>query len=176
MPTTVNKSSKGQAAKQITCLVCNSVHLFKLTKNGFIMGNGQYIKVRDDKGLVNYFGSKIKKFQKLLSPFEMLRQEEQSAGQGIQMMDSSVNIPQELVIRSLPLNIELIQLIKKNELILRLKENQEPEPPLSSKTQLVQEVKDFSPANDSDQDTEQEVDSVSYDNEEEDEGEYDGNF
>lgn len=31
---------------------------------------------------------------------------------GIQMMDSSVNIPQELIIRSLPLNVELIDLIK----------------------------------------------------------------
>jgi len=36
------------------------VHLFKLTKNGFIMGNNQYIKVRDDRGLVNYFGNKLK--------------------------------------------------------------------------------------------------------------------
>lgn len=63
--------------------------------------------MRDEKGLVNYFGSSINKSTS--SPFEVLRN-----GQGIPLMDSSVNIPPELVLRSLPLNVELIQLIQKS--------------------------------------------------------------
>ena len=35
------------------------VHVFKLTKIGFLVCNGKYIKVRDEKGLVNYFGNMI---------------------------------------------------------------------------------------------------------------------
>lgn len=52
----IDKVKNLNAAKQIKCLVCNITHIFKMTKNGFIICNDNFVKVRDDQGLVNYIG------------------------------------------------------------------------------------------------------------------------
>jgi hypothetical protein len=44
----------------MTCEICNFVHVFKVTKNGFIVCNDQYVKIKDEAGYVNYFGNMIK--------------------------------------------------------------------------------------------------------------------
>ena len=43
------------AACQVTCPICCVKHVFKLTKSGFLICNDRYIKVQDERGLVNYF-------------------------------------------------------------------------------------------------------------------------
>jgi len=35
------------------------VHIFKLTKNGFIVCNEKYVKLKDEQGFVNYFGKLV---------------------------------------------------------------------------------------------------------------------
>lgn len=94
-----------EAAGQLTCLVCNQVHIFKMTRNGFIVCNDKYVKVRDEQGLVNLLGPKIKYNQD-----DLRRAIEQN-----QMMDNSINIPADLIIRSLPLNVELIDHIREHK-------------------------------------------------------------
>ena len=73
-----------------------------MTRNGFILCNDKYVKVRDEHGLVNFIGAAIKYSE------EDLRR----AIEHKQMMDNSLNIPADLIIRSLPLNIELIEQLR----------------------------------------------------------------
>lgn len=82
------------AACQVTCPICLVQNVFKLTSTGFLICNERYIKIEDDKGPVNLFGSKVK-FQ-----------------QSFQLMDQSISIPDSLVLRSLPVNVELLPYIK----------------------------------------------------------------
>jgi hypothetical protein len=77
-------------------------HVFKLTKNGFLVCNDRYIKVRDEKGFVNYFGKLINYKESDL----------QRCLKDKLYMDYSVHIPQELILRALPVNVELIELIR----------------------------------------------------------------
>lgn len=79
---TINGKREG-AANQLTCLICKQVHLFKLTKNGFIVCNKKYVKVRDEQGFVNYFGKNIK----------YKEEELKKAIKENQMMDHSISIP-----------------------------------------------------------------------------------
>ena len=103
MPKALNeKNHKREAANQLTCLVCKQVHIFKMTKNGFIVCNDKFVKVRDEQGLVNYIGQQIK----------FKADEIRKALVEQQMMDHSINIPEDLIIRSIPINVELIQLIR----------------------------------------------------------------
>ena len=88
------------AACTITCPICCMRHIFKLTKTGYLICNDKYIKMQDDQGPVNYFpvsrhhAAGVNKDSKLL------------------LMDGSVTVPTSLVVRSLPINIEIVNLIK----------------------------------------------------------------
>ena len=78
------------------------MHIFKLTNNGFVIGNGKYVKIKDEKGFINYFGSSIK-----------WREDEiRKAYRENSLMHNSIHIPADLVIRSLPVNVELLELMK----------------------------------------------------------------
>lgn len=73
-----------------------------MTRNGFVICNEKFVKIRDDHGLVNLNGNKVKYRED-----DIKRAIEQR-----QMMDNSINIPVDLIIRSLPINVELIELIR----------------------------------------------------------------
>ena len=69
------------------------------------MGNDNYIKFLDDRGPVNFFpGSKISEE----SSIKMLT--ELSKGPLV-LMDHSISIPSNLILRSLPINNELLELL-----------------------------------------------------------------
>lgn len=85
------------ASCQITCPICCVKHVFKLTRSGYLICNDKYIKVQDDKGPVNLFPGNSS------AP---------SFNSEVQMMDQSVHIDNSLVLRSLPLNLEILELIK----------------------------------------------------------------
>ena len=69
---------------------------------GFLVCNDKYIKVSDEKGPVNFFpSSKINP-----STFQLLDKDLE-----LNLMDNSVSIPNSLIIRSLPINIELLDLL-----------------------------------------------------------------
>ena len=67
--------------------------------------NNKYIKFRDEKGYINYFGNSIA-FKK--------EEIKKSVIEGKNLMHNSIHIPPELVIRSLPINVELLELLKIN--------------------------------------------------------------
>lgn len=77
-------------------------HIFKMTKTGFVVCNDKYIKVTDERGPVNYFGNKI-------SPASLALDKETLT---LDMMDHSIAIPVSLIVRSLPVNVELLELLK----------------------------------------------------------------
>ena len=64
--------------------------------------NEKFVKIRDDHGLVNLNGNKVKYREE-----DLKRAIDQR-----QMMDNSINIPVDLIIRSLPINVELLDLIR----------------------------------------------------------------
>ncbi len=75
-----------------------------MTRSGYIVGNDKFVKIRDSHGLVNYNGGSSK-----------VRYREEDIKRAIEkreMMDNSVNIPVELIIRSLPINMELMEMIR----------------------------------------------------------------
>jgi len=83
--------------------VCDVKHIFKLTKTGFLVCNDKYIKVQDDMGPVNFFpSSKIN-----AATFQLDKDTLH-----LNLMDNSISIPNSLVIRSLPINVELLELLK----------------------------------------------------------------
>ena len=91
------------AACQVICPVCDVKLIFKLTKTGFLVCNDKYIKVQDEKGPVNFFPSnKINP-----STFQLDKDTLH-----LNLMDNSISIPNGLVIRSLPVNVELMDLLK----------------------------------------------------------------
>jgi len=67
--------------------------VFKLTKSGYLIGNSRYIKTSDERGPVNIFPSAYIK------------------NMDLGLMDSSVSIPYQLVLRSLPINLEVVELL-----------------------------------------------------------------
>jgi hypothetical protein len=89
----------------LICPVCNYKHIFNLTKSGFLVANDNYIKFLDDKGPVNFFpGSKINEETSL----KMLTDNLRNADGSLKLMDPSISIPPNLVLRSLPINVELL--------------------------------------------------------------------
>ena len=89
--------------------MCNYKHIFSLTKSGFLVANDNYIKFLDDKGPVNFFpGSKINQETSLKMLTENLRNPDGS----LKLMDPSISIPPNLVLRSLPINVELLSLLR----------------------------------------------------------------
>lgn len=99
------QQQSSEAAGQLTCLVCQQVHVFKMTRNGYVVANEKFVKVRDEHGLVNYNGGgrgyKQEDLKRAIDKREM--------------MDNSVNIPVDLIIRSLPVNVELVELIREQK-------------------------------------------------------------
>jgi len=91
------------AAVQVTCPVCSVKHTFKLTKTGFLVCNDKYVKMQDERGPINFFP--VSK----LSPasFKLGKDPKQ-----LDYMDQSISIPDSLVLRSLPVNVELLDLLK----------------------------------------------------------------
>lgn len=75
-------------------------HIFKLTKTGYLICNDKYIKMQDDQGPVNYFPVSRHKAVGVNKDSKLL------------LMDGSVTVPNSLVVRSLPINIEIVNLIK----------------------------------------------------------------
>ena len=73
---------------EIECRVCKWLHLFKVTSKGFVVCNDRLIKIKDEKGWVNFFGSGIE-----VGDWEV----------GDSMMESSIRIPESLIMRSLRL-------------------------------------------------------------------------
>jgi hypothetical protein len=73
-----------------------------MTRNGFILCNDKFVKIRDEQGLVNFMASKQKYCEEDLKRAISQRQ----------MMDNSINIPVQLIIRSLPVNVELVELMR----------------------------------------------------------------
>jgi len=65
--------------------------------------NDKYIKVSDEKGPVNFFPS-----SKINASTLQLDKDLQE----LNLMDNSVSIPNSLIIRSLPVNVELLDLLK----------------------------------------------------------------
>lgn len=92
------------AACQINCPICCFKNVFKLAKSGFLICNDRYIKTHDEKGLINYFPE---------NKLSATAGTKQIFGGTFQLMDSSISIDDQLVLRSLPINVELIELIKK---------------------------------------------------------------
>ena len=90
------------AACQLTCPVCCMKHIFKLTKTGYLICNDKYIKMQDEKGPVNFF------------PASKLKQQGVSKGSNLLLMDNSIAIPPTLVIRSLPINVEIVDLLRQS--------------------------------------------------------------
>jgi hypothetical protein len=89
--------------------VCNFKHIFKLTKSGFVVGNDNYIKFLDDRGPVNFFpGSTIN----AETSIKMLTQSLRDSNGQLALMDNSISIPSSLILRSLPINCELLDLLK----------------------------------------------------------------
>jgi hypothetical protein len=76
-----------------------------MTRGGFIVSNEKFVKIRDEHGLVNHLGSRTKYREE-----DLRRAIEQR-----QMMDNSVRVPEDLIIRSLPLNVELLELIRERQ-------------------------------------------------------------
>jgi hypothetical protein len=70
-----------------------------------LVANDNYIKFLDDKGPVNFFpGSKINEETSL----KMLTDNLRNADGSLKLMDPSISIPPNLVLRSLPINVELL--------------------------------------------------------------------
>lgn len=76
-----------------------------MTRSGFIVSNEKFVKVRDEIGLINLMGSRAKYSEEDL--------QRQIAGR--EMMDNSILVPEDLIIRSLPVNVELIELIREKQ-------------------------------------------------------------
>jgi hypothetical protein len=76
-----------------------------MTKTGFVVCNEKYVKIKDDMGYVNYMSKVQYKGLELKKALE-----EQ------QMMDQSVHIPPELILRSIPINLELLDLIRQKKI------------------------------------------------------------
>ena len=96
------KSVRNVAACQVVCPICTDKHIFKLTKTGYIICNDKYIKMTDEKGPVNFF------------PPSKLGPSSRALGKdsNLQLMDHSISIPSSLVLRSLPVNVELVELLR----------------------------------------------------------------
>ena len=71
-------------------------HIFKLTRSGYLICNDKYVKVCDEKGPVNLFPG---------------NNSAPSFASEVPMMDQSVHIDNSLVLRSLPVNLEILELI-----------------------------------------------------------------
>lgn len=106
-PRALNQDSKNSdAAGQLTCLICNQVHIFKMTRHGFIVSNDKFVRYRDDQGLINLLGSKTLNYTQEAIQRAMMNR---------QMMDNSLNVPSDLIIRSLPVNVELLEMIREEK-------------------------------------------------------------
>ena len=69
------------------------------------MSNEKFVKIRDENGLINLMGSRAKYSEEDL--------QRQIAGR--ELMDNSILVPEDLIIRSLPVNVELIELIREKQ-------------------------------------------------------------
>ena len=69
------------------------------------MSNEKFVKVRDEHGLINLMGGRAKYSEEDL----------QKQIEGRMMMDNSILVPEDLIIRSLPVNVELLELIREKE-------------------------------------------------------------
>ena len=79
--------------KMLKCWICDAVHHFKLTAEGYIICNDNYIKVRDEQGLINV-----------------------SPDLSQQLKDYEIEeIPNDLILRSIPLNVELMESMREKE-------------------------------------------------------------
>jgi len=76
-----------------------------MTRSGFVVSNERFVKVRDEQGLINLMGNRARYCEE-----DLQRQID-----GREMMDNSILVPEDLIIRSLPVNVELLELIRERE-------------------------------------------------------------
>lgn len=74
-----------------------------MTRTGFIIANDKFVRYRDDQGLINLLGSKTLNYR---------TEDIQRAMETMQKMDNSLNVPADLIIRCLPVNVELLELLR----------------------------------------------------------------
>jgi len=75
----------------VICPVCHEKNVFKLTVTGYLVCNEKYLRLSDDQGQINYFQSNPKTVQ------------------------SNITIPHDLILRSLPVNLEYLTLVQEHE-------------------------------------------------------------
>jgi hypothetical protein len=77
-----------------------------MTRHGFIVSNDKFVRYRDEQGLINLLGSKTLNYTQEALQRVMLNR---------QMMDNSLSVPADLIIRSLPINVELLEMIREEK-------------------------------------------------------------
>jgi len=76
-----------------------------MTSFGFVVSNDKFVRIRDELGTVNLAGDEA-----------CFREEEiKIAVQTQQYVTTSLNIPDTLIIRSLPVNVELMEVIRAHQ-------------------------------------------------------------
>ena len=79
--------------KKLKCWICDAVHNFKLSSEGLVICNGNFIKLRDEHGDISLSPD----LNKDLRAFEI------------------DEIPTDLILRSLPVNVELCELMSEQQ-------------------------------------------------------------
>ncbi|CDW85013.1 UNKNOWN [Stylonychia lemnae] len=124
LPQDQTEIAQAKSTKYLRCLICQQQHNFKMTKSGFVVCNDNFVKIKDDSGMVNYNGNgEQNKFQEE----DVQRMNYQEEGS---IDEQAFDIPEDLIIRSIPINVELIDLIREK----RNKDNQ---------LSLVQQISKF---------------------------------
>lgn len=91
-----------QNLKEVLCPICVRLHTFKLISNGFVICDDKFVKIRDEHGYVNYYG-------------DLVQHQEVDLKNSIEIigkLDCPLELEDDLVIRCIPANIELLELIK----------------------------------------------------------------
>ena len=91
--------------KEVLCPICLQMHSFKLINNGFVICDEKFVKIRDEQGFVNFYG-------------EFASQHEMDLKNNIEIigkLECPLELEDELLIRCIPANVELIELIKERQ-------------------------------------------------------------
>jgi hypothetical protein len=88
--------------KEVLCAICLSIHTFRLINNGFVICNDKFVKIKDDSGFVNYY-------RDLNAEFEV---DFKNRIEIIGKLDCPLELDDDLLVRCIPANVELIELIK----------------------------------------------------------------
>ena len=95
-----------QNIKEVLCPICLAIHTFRLINNGFVICNDKFVKLRDDRGCVNYY-------KEVSDDFEV---DFKNTIQIIGKLDCPLELEDDLLVRCVPANVELIELIKERNI------------------------------------------------------------